>query len=195
GKEKQATEAINKWVEEYTGQMYSWAYFKTSDSETADDIVQDTFLAAFQAYHKFEGKSSPKTWLFRILNNKIADYHRKNFKNPSIPESSLKTEDDRSFFDRFFDDHGGWKKEAMPSQWSDEDEHILDDPDFRKILQICLELLPPNWFSAVHLKYLAQMDGKDICQDLGITPTNFWQILHRAKLQLRKCLDTRWHNT
>ena len=52
--------------------------------------------------------------------------------------------------------------------------------------------LPTSWFAAINLKYLEEKKGEIICQELQITPTNFWQILHRAKLQLRKCLEVHW---
>jgi RNA polymerase sigma-70 factor (ECF subfamily) len=52
--------------------------------------------------------------------------------------------------------------------------------------------LSPAWSSVMQLKYLEQKDGKEICQDLGITSSNFWQILCRAKLQVRACIEKNW---
>ena len=71
---KQATSAhsiIQKWVAVYSDDLYRWALHKTSDKETVQDLVQETFLAAFKSLDKFQGKSQPKTWLFSIMNNKI----------------------------------------------------------------------------------------------------------------------------
>lgn len=179
-----AKEITSKWVEEYTDILYSWAYHKTSNKEVAEDLVQETFLAAYNSFNRFKGDSSPKTWLISILNNKINDHYRAEYKKP-IQQFEI--------FDQLFDDKGHWTKDGAPKHWSDtEDKHLLDDYAFKKVLQECLERLPQGWFSAINLKFLEEKKGKEICQELGITDTNFWQILHRAKLQLRKCLEFNW---
>ena len=71
---------LSQLVEEYTGEMYQWACYKVSNTELAKDLVQDTFLAAAEKIDTFKGKSSPKTWLYSILNNKIVDVYRKKVK-------------------------------------------------------------------------------------------------------------------
>ena len=183
---------VKRWVEMYSDKMYSWAFYKTSSKEIAEDLVQDTFLVAFQSISKFEGKSDPKTWLFAILNNKIAEHFRKVYRNPIISESQANTPLGESFFDSLFDNNGQWKKEERPKEWQDADTHLLDDVGFIEVLVACLGKLPSNWTAAIQLKYLEEKKGDLICQELGIAPTNFWQILHRAKLQLRKCLENHW---
>ena len=176
---------IKCWVDLYSDQLYSWAFFKTSSKETAEDLVQETFMASVQSFEKFESKSNPKTWLFAILNNKIYDYHRINFRKPTVTDSSL--------FEIYFDENEVWKKSEKPKEWSEENIHLLDDSEFQTTLQNCLSKLPSNWYSAVQLKFIEEKKGELICQELGIAPTNFWQILHRAKLQLRKCLELHWY--
>lgn len=183
---------IKCWVDLYSDKMYTWAFHKTSSIEIAEDLVQDTFLAAFQSISKFEGKSEPKTWLFAILNNKIAEHFRKQFRNPTITESQSGTNSGTSLFDTLFDANDQWKKEQRPTEWHEEQANLFDDAAFIKVLQACMGKLPDNWMAAIQLKYLEEKKGKLICQELGIAPTNFWQILHRAKLQLRKCLELNW---
>lgn len=175
---------IKCWAELYTDNLYSWALHKTSSKETAEDLVQETFLAAVQSFEKFKGDSNPKTWLFSILNNKINDHYRSNYRKPKI--------EDNAIFERLFDKDGQWKSEERPQQWIDDSGHLLDNNEFRITLQHCMKKLPGNWFSAIQLKFIEEKNGEHICQELGITDTNFWQILHRAKLQLRKCLDLNW---
>lgn len=68
---------LNELVEQYTDDLYSWAFHKVSDTEIAKDLVQDTFLTAAEKIGTFKGNSSPKTWLFAILKNKIIDHYRK----------------------------------------------------------------------------------------------------------------------
>jgi RNA polymerase sigma-70 factor (TIGR02943 family) len=183
---------IRSWVDLYADKMYTWALYKTSIKEIAEDLVQDTFLAAFQSISKFEGKSEPKTWLFAILNNKIAEHFRKQFRNPTITESQSGTNSGTALFDTLFDANDQWIKEQRPKEWQDDQPNLLDDPAFIKVLQACMSKLPGNWMAAIQLKYLEEKKGELICQELGIAPTNFWQILHRAKLQLRKCLEFNW---
>lgn len=186
------SKTIKGWVELYFTSLYSWALYKTASRETAEDLIQDTFLAAFQSMDKFEGRSNPKTWLFAILNNKIADYHRRNLRSPVVSTQQQSDNTAYSLFDMLFDRNGRWIKAQQPHDWPDESEHLLDDAAFNRAMQRCIEKLPATWFSAIQMKYLEEKKGELICQELQIAPTNFWQILHRAKLQLRKCLDNNW---
>lgn len=178
-------------IEQFSESLYSWAFYKTSHRETAEDLVQETFIAAYQSFDKFENKSNIKTWLFSILNNKITDYFRKKFKDVFIElpnnESSLNNDP----LDEFFDDNDNWIKEKRPGHWND-NYNLLDDGEFIAILNYCRENLPELWNSAIQFKYLTDKDSKDICKELGITPSNYWQILHRAKLQLRQCIENNW---
>lgn len=178
------TVTIKCWVELYSDSMYSWALYKTASKETAEDLVQETFLIAVQSFSSFEGKSNPKTWLMGILNNKINNYYRQTYRNPTVNDSTI--------FEKLFTANDQWKPEEQPRDWTEETAGLISDSEFTETLNKCLGNLPSNWFSAIQLKYLEDKKGELICQELGITPTNFWQILHRAKLQLRKCLEVNW---
>ena len=175
---------LSQWVNSYTNDLYRWALHKTSDIEAAKDLVQDTFLAAVEQLKNFQGTSSPKTWLFSILNHKIIDFYRRRIKEPITMDSSSTTD--------FFDSDGGWRKEKTPHDWGNDEAHLLDNADFQAILKKCMEALPAKWHSGVTLKYLMEKSGEEICQELGIAPTNLWQIIHRAKLQLRDCVEKKW---
>ncbi|MBT5258072.1 MAG: sigma-70 family RNA polymerase sigma factor [Nitrospina sp.] len=193
---KQATSAhsiIQKWVAVYSDDLYRWALHKTSDKETVQDLVQETFLAAFKSLDKFQGKSQPKTWLFSIMNNKIMDYHRKRFKSATINQSQLNGKSESGdVLENFFDSEGTWKPDARPNERQETEGHLLDNHEFKSVLSDCMKNLPHNWDSAIQFKYLEEKDAKEICQELGITASNYWQILHRAKLQLRMCLEKNW---
>ena len=177
---------VKCWVDLYTDNMYSWALYKTGNKEIAEDLVQDCFIAAFQAMEKFSGKSDVKTWLFAILNNKIAEYFRKQFRSSRVFTS------EGTATSNFFEADGSWLKNQRPQEWTDDDTQLLDNNEFKKIFQSCMDNLPGHWNAALQLKYLEEKKGEIICQELGITATNFWQVLHRAKLQLRKCLENHW---
>jgi RNA polymerase sigma-70 factor (ECF subfamily) len=108
---------LEEWVHLYTSDLYNWAYHKTSSVEVAKDLVQDTFLAVAERQDSFQGKSTAKTWLFSILNNKIVDFYRK--------KSKSHTAVDTSFLSSFFNEDGEWKKNAMPKDWHEEEGHLL----------------------------------------------------------------------
>jgi len=174
------------WINRHTRELFSWALHKVSDKELAADLVQDTFLAAAEKIDSFKGNSSPKTWLFSILNNKIIDHYRKKIHQHVQFESQ--------HFSTFFDEDNSWKDSRKPKHWPEEEEgHLLDNHEFRLILKDCLDALPENWNICVKLKYLTEKSGEEICQELDITPSNYWQIIHRAKLQLRDCIENKWY--
>ncbi len=183
----QNQENLSDWVNQYTTELYSWALHKVSNTELAADLVQDTFLAAAEKMSGFKGESSPKTWLFSILNHKIIDHYRKKV------NQTVNVEDQS--FSGFFDSAGSWEESRKPKEWNeDEEKHLLDDDEFQQVLEKCMEALPEKWNACVKLKYLVEKNGDEICQELGITTSNFWQIVHRAKLQLRDCVEKNWYN-
>ena len=183
---------VKSWVGLYSDTMYTWAYYKTGNKETAEDLVQDTFLSAYMAMPLFEGRSDPKTWLLGILKNKIAEHFRKFYKSQMSTESQETDNRANEWLNNFFDEDGSWNKDQQPSGWTEESKNLLDDAEFLGVLQGCMGKLPTNWNAAIQLKYLEGRKGDLICQELQVTPTNFWQMLHRAKLQLRKCLEIHW---
>jgi RNA polymerase sigma-70 factor (TIGR02943 family) len=184
---QQPENEIKQWVESYTSELFNWAFYKVSNNELAKDLVQDTFLSAAEKIASFKGDSSPKTWLFSILNHKIIDHYRKKV-HQTVPF------EDQSF-SKYFEHDEGWQEQRKPNEWQmDEESHLLDDIEFQQVLKKCMDALPEKWSTSVKLKYLMEKGGEEICQELGITPSNFWQIVHRAKLQLRDCVEKNWYN-
>lgn len=175
---------LAEWVNLYTADLLSWASYKVSDAELAKDLVQDTFLAASEKMNSFRGESSPKTWLFSILNYKVIDFYRSKMRKP------LADKDDSIL--NFFNADGEWINEKKPVSWDDQEVHLLDNEDFNMALRACMEALPEKWNISIRLKYILGKKGEEICQEIGVTPTNLWQIMHRAKLQLRECLENNW---
>jgi len=68
----------------------------------------------------------------------------------------------------------------------------LEKKEFWEVFQKCQEKLPQTSSDAFTLKEVDKMSGKEICEILNITQANFWVLLHRARLQLRKCLEDNW---
>jgi len=175
---------LTQWVEDYASDLYSWAHYKLSDEELAKDLVQDTFLAAAEKLTTFKGDSSPKTWLFSILKHKIIDQYRKKVNIP--------LEDEEAVLSTFFDKDGEWRADKKPMNWHEEENNLLDDDNFQSVLKNCIGNLPDKWNACVTSKYLMDKNSEEICQELEISHTNYWQMMHRAKLQLRECIEENW---
>lgn len=183
---------LEDWVHAHTDALLARALQHVQDRAIAEDLVQDTFMAACVSFEQFRGESAPRTWLLSILQHKIADHFRKKLRNPVVLESSLQPERADRLQEQFFATDGAWLAGKTPTRGDYYDMHLLDDPEFSHTLQQCMDKLPTGWHAAIQLKYLEKKKGKEICQDLNLTTTNYWQILHRAKLQLRQCLDLHW---
>ncbi len=171
------------WVRNYTKDLLNWAFYKTSDLQSAEDLVQETFLVALQKIESFENKSHEKTWLFGILNNKILEFYKSKWNNEVVPISEN--------FDQFFAKDGHWNSNTAPSEW-DFSENLFEDEKFRIIFQNCMGKMPKSWRRCISMKFLNEKKSEEICQELEISKTNYWQIIHRAKLHLRECLEKNW---
>lgn len=182
---------LESWVNQYSDDLYSWAFYKTSSKETAEDLVQETFMAAFNKYESFQGKSQPKTWLFAILNNKVVDYYRLSARTTKN-NFSLTEESGFELSDGLFNTNENWVNTELNPIWEQE-EQLLDNPDFNLVLQHCMDDLPSKWKLAMTSKYLTDNKADIICKELDITTSNYWQIIHRAKLLMKKCIETKWN--
>tara|TARA_R110002111_G_C5928424_1_gene366584 strand:+ start:270 stop:830 length:561 start_codon:yes stop_codon:yes gene_type:complete len=182
---------VEDWFHLYSDELYGWAYHKTSSKEISEDLVQETFLAALKGFKNFRHDSQPKTWLFAILNNKIIDYYRKKARSFDQDKTN-----ERMLLNRtksYFDAHENWKITGKEMFW-EENIHLLDDEEFSKILNRCLNELPDSWCFSLVSKYLLEKSAAQICQEIEVTRSNYWQIVHRAKLMVKKCIDLNWKN-
>ena len=185
-------ELLNEWVNHYADYLLQWAIFRTGRKEEAEDLVQETFIAAQKGFDQFKRESSPKTWLVSILKNKITDFYRKSSKQ--VLSQFSDSEADSIILDQF-DNYSNWKVNQRPKVWTSEPDSLLDNADFLRILKFCQSDLPLNYNLVLSLKYLEDKSAEEICQELDITSSNYWQLIHRAKLKLKKCLEIRWFKT
>jgi RNA polymerase sigma-70 factor (ECF subfamily) len=163
------------------------AVLQLRNNDLAEDVVQDTLLAALQGASGFSGRSSLKTWLTGILKHKIVDAIRRKERDPV--RASLEEECQIEDFDALFDESGHW--ENPPADWGDP-EQALSQQQFLDIMQFCLEKLPPNTGRVFMMREVMELDSDEICKELSITSTNLWVILYRARIALRQCLEQHW---
>ena len=175
----------HKWVSSYADYLYTYASFRINDHDMARDLVQETFLAALERKDKFQGRSTEKTWLTSILKNKIVDVYRAKAKKSSNSIDSTDTD----FFDP---DDGHWNDHRRPAELVIEQPDALENKEFQRILQACMKKLPALWFSVFSMKYIDEETAEQICSQLKLTPSNFWVIIHRTKVNLRSCLQKNW---
>lgn len=181
-----------RWVEEHGDYLFKYALLRLRDPAKAEDAVQETFLAALKGAKSFAGKSAEKTWLVGIMKNKIGDHFRKASRETSFTDLEF-YQDEES--DRFVSEglsKGAWIHELGPREWSPEPGTALDNQAFWKTFHDCAGKLPKNISAAFCLREIDDIESKDICRMLNISESNLWVMLHRARMALRRCLETNW---
>lgn len=176
-------------MDKYGDYLLNFALLRINKVEIAEDLVQDTFLSALKARHLFLGNASEKTWLTGILKNKIIDHYKK----ASTRYEKAETDNSRAGanYDYYFsEEHNGhWTEEQGPAEWGNQP---LESKEFYDIFNSCMGKLPEKWAMAFSMKTIDEIPSEQICKELDITSSNFWVIIHRAKLQLRACIEKNW---
>ncbi|MGD0959053.1 MAG: sigma-70 family RNA polymerase sigma factor [Methylomonas sp.] len=171
--------------------LFRYALLKLFDSALADDVVQETLLAALQSTTHFQGKSSLRTWLIAILKHKIADHLRSQHSEFEQSAALYCPENDGAEEDFFLAD-GHWSNK--PQTWADP-EAVFKQAEFWAIYEACQNNLPATMAKVFMLRELVGLETDEICLETGITEANYWVIMHRARLRLRECLEIRWFNS
>jgi len=169
--------------------LVAFARLQLRDASLAEDIVQDAMLTAFEKRASFEGRSEFETWVFGILKFKLLDQLRQQRRQGTWHPIDQDMDDDT--LDRLFQHNGHWQPAARPSAWG-EPEHVLENERFWQVFDACLLALPDTIARVFALRELMGLSTDDICKEIGITETNCWVILHRARLRLRECLGRDW---
>ena len=172
----------DRWLAAHGDALWRYALSRVPPA-AAEDLVQECLLAALKAHDGFDARSSIETWLLGILSHKVADYYRRRAREregeQQIGERLPAAERERELFDA----SGRWVR-CEDDEWRE-----VSDDELRGYLDECREHLPPLLRDALELRELRQLPGEVVCQALGITPTNLWTRLHRARLLLRRCID------
>ena len=178
------------FLKELRRQMVKFATLQLSNSDTAEDAVQEALIGAMKNAKSFAGRAALKTWVFAILRNKIADVLRQ--KQRLVEASSLlREEEDGEDFSELFDRKGYWHPDERPATWGSPQE-AMHQNQFWKVFEICLEKLPGHQARVFMMKEFIELDAKEICTTVGITNSNLNVMLHRSRLRLRECLENTW---
>ena len=166
--------------------LLRYATLQLRDADRAEDCVQETLLAALAGEAGFGGRSDLRTWLTGILKHKIVDAIRRSSREPAM---AFEPEGEESDFDTLFDPRGHWAE--APSAW-DRPDSALERSQFLAALEACLEQLPARTAQAFMMREHMGLETEEICKELGITTTNCWVMLYRARMALRLCLEQTW---
>jgi RNA polymerase sigma-70 factor (TIGR02943 family) len=182
------------WVKSFGDYLFSYALLKIGDRDTASDLVQETFVSAIRGKDTFHGDSSEKTWLMAILKNKIIDHYLKKdvLKNASEYISETEADFSAHFFERA---NGHWLSDAAPQFWAESADSAINKTEFESILQMCVQKMPSKLIPVFVAKFMDDEDSETICKVHGISSSNYWVIIHRAKVLIRSCLEKNWFLT
>ena len=171
------------WVDEYGDALFGFAMARVKDRATAEDMVQETFLAAMRGLARFKGRSSIKTWLFGILKHKLIDHYRKN--KATLYAGDIVEDPDN--LEAFFNTRGGWQ--IRPENWRSDPGRSQEYKEFLDYFYRCMADLPQRTAEVFANREISGLSTPEICQKFGITASNCWVILYRARMLLRRCLE------
>lgn len=151
---------IAEWFVSYSDDIYLFIRNKINNQTIAQDILQDTFVAALNNINTFKDVNSPKGWLIAIAKRKIIDYFRGNMQT-FFPEEN--------------------------TQHADTDDlNMLDNPAFISKYKRALASLPRVWRKILTARYIDGKKAEEICREYAISKENYWQIIRRAKLAVKE---------
>jgi RNA polymerase sigma-70 factor (ECF subfamily) len=175
-----------KWLDDHGDALYAFALMRVREPSQAEDLVQETLLAALGAVDNFKGESTERTWLTGILKHKVLDHLRRSGR-----EKPLSDEDEANMEKAsMFDETGLWT--IKPGNWT-EPERSLEQEQFWNTMSNCVEKLPEKLRTIYVLREFDGIETDVLLETLNISSkNNLWVMLSRARLQLRHCLETNW---
>ncbi|HJY30993.1 MAG TPA: sigma-70 family RNA polymerase sigma factor [Pyrinomonadaceae bacterium] len=176
-----------RWLDSHGNCLYRFALMRVHDAAVAEDLLQETLLAAMRSSHSHAGRSSERTWLIGILKHKVIDYFRRVART-----TQLTIDDDYDCFESSGPWQGHWRDDQAPLSWPVDAAQLLESRDFWETFDRCLARLPQQMAIAFTLREIDGLSSTEICDILNITPNNLWVTLHRSRAKLRDLLESEW---
>ena len=177
----------DNWVDLYADYLYNYAIARISDPEIAKDLVQETFFAGLKSAKNYQGTATERTWLIAILKRKVIDYYRKINSKKGKAEVRINYNTDQ-------DDAGDWLEEQVADPTSILENDFIENEELGLAIQECISKLPQKQSTVFQMKTIKGLSTEDICNELGINPSNLWVMVHRARTALMGCLNENWFN-
>jgi len=185
--QKKHTLDPNTWIDKYADYLFNYAVTRVNNSDIAKDLVQETFFAGLKSAKNFEGKAAERTWLVAILKRKVIDYYRKINSNKGKAEVRMNFHQDG-------DSEGNWLEERVPQTWDNDADKNIESEELKSTIDQCIDHLPEKYAMVFRMKTIQEFETEEICKELNITASNLWVIIHRARTQLRRCMEDNWFN-
>ena len=176
-----------EWLEAHGDYLLNLAVGQVRDETAAEDLVQETFLAALKARNGFRGQSSERTWLVGILRHKIYDHLRRVYRGRLVYRENSSSRPDQEVWDESV----LWVHEVAAECL--EPSRRMELAEFRQALETAMGKLPPRIAQVFQLYAVEEWSNPEVCDRLGISENNLWVMLHRARKQLRAELADWWH--
>jgi RNA polymerase sigma-70 factor (ECF subfamily) len=177
------------WVDEHGDALFRYALLRLGDTQAAEDVVQETFLAALHARAGFAGQSSERTWMTGILKHKIVDHFRARGREQAVTDLDPSAD----VLAEMFDQAGKWRAPLSGRQPDPGD--VLERQEFWETFRRCLTHLPERMAEAFRLREMDGLPSEEVQSTLQVSANNLWVLLHRARLGLSRCLDLHWFGT
>ncbi|MEK6154404.1 sigma-70 family RNA polymerase sigma factor [Flavobacteriaceae bacterium 3-367] len=175
-----------KWVDLYADYLFNYAVARVSNSEIAKDLVQETFFAGLNSAKNYKGDAAERTWLIAILKRKVIDHYRKINSNKGKAEVRIN-------YNSNSDSDGDWLEEQVADPFSKLENDTLENEELGLAIQECITKLPKKQSLVFTMKTIQGISTEDICNELGINPSNLWVMIHRARTALMGCLNQNWY--
>ncbi len=175
------------WVDRYADYLFNYAIARISDEEIAKDLVQETFLAGLKSAKNYKGTAAERTWLIAILKRKVIDYYRKINSKKGKAEIRIN-------YSSGTESDGDWLEEQVADPESILENDFLENEELGLAIQECISKLPKKQSAVFTMKTIRGLNTEDICNELGINPSNLWVMVHRARTALMGCLNENWFN-
>jgi RNA polymerase sigma-70 factor (ECF subfamily) len=172
-------------VDTHADYLFNFAIGQVRDTSVAEDLVQETFLAAVKARDSFSGQSSERTWLVGILRHKIYDHLRKTCRERAVRHDPTPASDLESWEEPMLWLHDVAAESQSPS-------HRIELAEFRQNLEAALGKVPPRIAQVFQLYEIEERPNREVCARMNISESNLWVMLHRARKQLREHLSGWW---
>jgi RNA polymerase sigma-70 factor (TIGR02943 family) len=174
----------NQWIKLYSDYLFNYTISRVNDREIAKDLVQDTFFAGLKSMKNFKGEASERTWLISILKRKIIDWYRKINSNKGKAEVRMNYSSDES--------EGDWLEERVADPFDKTAEDRIENTELGDAIYDCLGKLPEKQATIFRMKTIEGVDTETICNELNITASNLWVIMHRARITMADCMGKTW---
>ena len=175
----------NNWIKNYSDYLFNYTITRVSDREIAQDLVQETFLAGLKSKDNFKGQASERTWLVAILKRKIIDHYRKINSNKGKAEVRMTYNSDS-------ETEGDWLEERVGDVHEKNAEDSIENEELGLAIHNCLDKLPEKQAKIFKMKTLLNYETEAICNEMDITASNLWVIIHRARMAMASCMEDNW---